>query len=259
MIKILSVGNSFAQDAQKYVPAIAAADGIEIMTGNLFIGGCSLETHWRHAKADAKEYWYHVNDNFVKMAAIQEVLMEEDWDYVTFQQSSGLSGIAKSYQPFLNKLSKYVKTLSPQSTQLIHQTWAYEIDSTHGDFLNYDCDQKKMFDGILLAYEKAALAIGENDTPAGVIPCGVAIQLARSQPLFDYANGGVSLCRDGFHAHFTLGRYLLGAVWYEFLTGHSILENSYVPFDPEFPYEISAEELAVLKKCAHDSYCQKNA
>ena len=32
----------------------------------------------------------------------------------------------------------------------------------------------------------------------------------------------MSLCRDGFHMSLVYGRYLLGAVWYETLTGQSV-------------------------------------
>ncbi len=36
---ILSMGNSFSQDAQRYLHRIAAADGVEFYICNLFIGG----------------------------------------------------------------------------------------------------------------------------------------------------------------------------------------------------------------------------
>ena len=44
-MKVLSVGNSFSVDCQRYVREIAAGNGKEITLGNLYIGGCSLERH----------------------------------------------------------------------------------------------------------------------------------------------------------------------------------------------------------------------
>ena len=38
-MKILSIGNSFSDDAQRYLRAIAASEGVEIETLNLCIGG----------------------------------------------------------------------------------------------------------------------------------------------------------------------------------------------------------------------------
>ncbi|MGN1128615.1 MAG: DUF4886 domain-containing protein, partial [Candidatus Flemingiibacterium sp.] len=45
MLKVLSIGNSFSQDAQRWLHDIAAADGVELLAKNLYIGGCSLERH----------------------------------------------------------------------------------------------------------------------------------------------------------------------------------------------------------------------
>ena len=41
-MNILSIGNSFSQDAQQYLHRIAAADSVALNTFNLMIGGCSL-------------------------------------------------------------------------------------------------------------------------------------------------------------------------------------------------------------------------
>ena len=46
-MRVLSIGNSFSQDATWYLHRIAEAGGREIETWNLYIGGCS---HYRHAK-----------------------------------------------------------------------------------------------------------------------------------------------------------------------------------------------------------------
>jgi len=251
MIKVIAIGNSFSADAVEYLREIAASGGIDMMVGNLYIGGCSLETHWKNAVSDLKAYEYYkfgeTNEVFNEVS-IKEALESEDWDYVTMQQASYLSGIFNSYEPYLANLSGYVKSLVPGAEQIIHQTWAYEIDSTHEGFLNYERDQIKMFSALKDAYKQASEAL-----KARIIPCGEAMQKARSFSLFDYANGGKSLCRDGFHASIPQGRYLLGAVWYEVLTGKSILENPYVPVDKETRSPIPEDELKVLKQCAHEA------
>ena len=45
-MKVLSIGNSFSQDAQKYLHRLAKQDGVELKTVNLYIGGCSLQRHY---------------------------------------------------------------------------------------------------------------------------------------------------------------------------------------------------------------------
>ena len=47
MICVLAIGNSFSQDATHYLHQIAASDNVEMKVVNLYIGGCSLEQHWR--------------------------------------------------------------------------------------------------------------------------------------------------------------------------------------------------------------------
>ncbi|MBO5102097.1 MAG: DUF4886 domain-containing protein, partial [Clostridia bacterium] len=60
-IKILSIGNSFSVDAQRYLHAIAEANGESIECHDIVIGGCSLERHYNNMLADAYEYGYIIN------------------------------------------------------------------------------------------------------------------------------------------------------------------------------------------------------
>lgn len=248
MIKILAIGNSFSQDTVEHLHEVGKASGLELLVGNLYIGGCSLETHWQNASTDAKAYEYYKTGQAMNMSSIREALEGEKWDYVTLQQASHDSGRPDTYYPYLNYLSDYVKTYAPQAQQIIHQTWAYEIDSDHPGFKHYNNDQKVMASALIDAYSEASEKLGLK-----IIPCGVAMQKARATALFDYANGGKTLCRDGFHASLTLGRYLLSAVWYEILTGKSILDNSYIPKSTETDAAPTEKELATLKQCAHEA------
>ena len=54
IVKILSIGNSFSQDAvEQYLHEIAAADGRQVIIGNMYIGGCSLAKHLVNAKENS--------------------------------------------------------------------------------------------------------------------------------------------------------------------------------------------------------------
>lgn len=250
VIKVLAIGNSFSDDARTFVHQIAAASGIDIVIGNLYIGGCSLERHWQNAQEDAAAYDYSKTGCANRPSSIREALEEEKWDYVTMQQASHFSGKPETYQPFLNELSAYVRQYAPQAEQLIHETWAYEIDSTHAAFPDYGRDQSRMYALLKDAYDRAARNIGG----ARIIPSGDAFQIARRHPLFDYAHGGQSLNRDGFHASLTKGRYLLGCVWVETLTGESMVGNTFVPTVADHPeLTPTAEELCALQEAAHEA------
>lgn len=62
-MKVLSIGNSFSQDAHKWLHQLAYQCGYEMDTVNLFIGGCSLETHWKNIIADNPFYDLEYNGN----------------------------------------------------------------------------------------------------------------------------------------------------------------------------------------------------
>ena len=57
-INILAIGNSFSEDATHYLHQIAKGSGIATKVVNLYIGGCSLETHCKNILDKEKAYRY---------------------------------------------------------------------------------------------------------------------------------------------------------------------------------------------------------
>ena len=101
-----------------------------------------------------------------------------------------------------------MKARAPKARLMLHKTWAYEQDSTHADFPRYDSDQRKMYDCICKACDAVSKHTGLSIIPARRRGSGDA----RAAEPFVYENGGMSLCRDGFHMSLVYGRYLLGAI-----------------------------------------------
>lgn len=227
-MKVLSIGNSFSQDAHKWLHKLAENNGFDLETVNLYIGGCSLETHWKNAKENNADYEFELNGNSTgRNISIHEALQLEKWDVITVQQVSGLSGLYETYEPYLSSLLSVIKAAQSDAKIFFHQTWAYERDSSHADFARYDNNQATMFDCIKKASEKAAKSIG-----AELIPTGTVIQILRETvPEFDYANGGISLCRDGFHLSLDYGRFAAAAVWLYTLSGKKIKTIEFENFD----------------------------
>lgn len=240
MKKILAIGNSFSQDSTAYLHDMAKHGDIETKVVNLYIGGCSLQRHDENIKNDDVAYVYELNGSEIgRLVSIKEALTEDNWDVVTMQQASHDSGVEETYFPYINNLSDYIKTYAPNAVQMLHQTWAYEIDSEHEGFARYSNDQQKMYQALKSAYEKAAAML-----KLPIIPCGDIIQRLRTLTEFDYENHGQSLCRDGFHMHFIYGRYATAAVWYQAIFKKSILDNSFMP--PKVDEKAYNEELIKL-------------
>lgn len=113
-MKILSIGNSFSEDAHKWLHDIALTDDFSIDTTNLYIGGCSLETHYNNLIKDVPAYAMQGNSgDFIKNVSIKEALESDKYNIITLQQVSGLSGKPKTYLPYITELSDFVKSVQP--------------------------------------------------------------------------------------------------------------------------------------------------
>lgn len=223
-MKILAIGNSFSQDATKYLQAVAKSAGEDMYVRNLYIGGCSLERHASNVKSGEAAYAYEEDAAKICDISVTDGLKAEKWDYVTVQQVSGKSGMPETYEPYMSELIAHIKQYAPQATIVFHRTWQYEKGSTHGSFPNYGCDRDKMFECIVNATSEAAKRYGIE-----IIKSGDAVHRAVELPEFDPEQGGVSVYRDGFHLGLTYGRYLASLVWFEFFTGKSAKEVTFAP------------------------------
>jgi len=226
MIKILDIGNSFSQDATHYIHQIAAADNVDIKVVNLYIGGCSLERHWNNIQNETEGYLLEENGYSTgAYVSVQQALAMEEWDYVVTQQVSQDSGFKETYEPYLKHIIEYIKGKLPNVKILLHETWAYEMDSLQSGFKRYNYSQQEMYNKLSSTYKQVAK---EMELP--LIPCGDVIQEIRKNEPFLYEHGGMSICRDGFHMNVIYGRYLLAATWYKIITGNAICKKVYNTF-----------------------------
>ncbi|MBO5797077.1 MAG: DUF4886 domain-containing protein [Clostridia bacterium] len=244
MISLLSIGNSFSQDAHRWLYDIATAAGVEVECVNLYIGGCSLKQHWHNAESGEVAYEYELNAVMQKRVALLEALREQAWDIVTLQQVSGHSGRPASYLPYLPDLAALVRQECPNARLYFHQTWSYEVDSDHGDFPAYNRDQREMDRRIADAAEMACKLIG-----VPLIPTGEVIRRLRQLPAFDYPKGGLSLHRDGFHLSWDYGRYAAAATWCATLFERDLEKSAaFLPPDTD-PALLSAIRRVVGEVC----------
>lgn len=242
VVKILAVGNSFSEDAvEQYLYELAAANGDSLVIGNAYIGGCSLQRHLDNVNGDREEYRYRKiiggeKTTHPSKVSIGFCLADEDWDYITFQQASGYSGVDSTYWP-LPELIAYARrhASKPDVEFLFHQTWAYAQHSTHDRFKNYGNDQQEMYRAIVKTVGKHA----KKNKIKRIIPSGTAIQNGRTSFLGDH------FCRDGYHLSWTLGRYTAACAWVEVFTGKSAVGNTYVPDN------MTALEARVAQRAAH--------
>lgn len=240
-MKVLCIGNSFSQDATRYLHQIS--DG-EIFVRNLYIGGCSLETHWNNIVGANRFYGRQDNGSDSECdTSINEALLEMDWDFITVQQVSHFSGMPETYEPYLTNVLNFVKEKCPNAKIVFHRTWAYDDKSTHGGFANYDNNRHKMNEAIIKTSDHFA-----NVHNLPIIPNCEAVESARQLPEFQ---GELNVNRDGFHLSLDYGRYLAGLTMYGFFTGKNPLDATYEPdnTDPKINEKLKkiASELTFSK------------
>ena len=173
IMNILSIGNSFSEDAQRYLHEVAVADGFDLDTYNIVLGGCSLSMHYENMTGKANPYCFHKNSKGIKNeATLDDALLSGNYDVITIQQVSHLANKYDTYQPYLNEVIAYVRKFAPNAKIALHQTWAYEQDSDRLKLVAKYENHTDMFNDIKLAYDKAAKEINADF----IIPSGELFQ-----------------------------------------------------------------------------------
>ncbi len=222
-VKLLAIANSFSDDCMEHVYGILQSLGVEdIQLGNLYIGGCSIQTHCANARGDLPAYEYRTNEtgvwNNTPEYKMGDAIDLKEWDFIFTQQYSGHSGMAETYDD-LDELLAYVKGRVKGNPKYGWQlTWAYAEDAQPPAFADYDNSQEKMYECIVNAVKTKVVPKGLT-----VIPSGTAIQNAR------LCLGDV-FTRDGFHLDLGIGRYIAGLCVVKALVG---LDIDGVTFAPE--------------------------
>lgn len=242
-INIMIIGNSYTVDAaNQNLCELLDAAGFDARVGSLYIGGCTLERHWRTVAdtTEHKRYDYYritaAGSEKIPGATIADALRDGPWDWVVFQQGSGLNGIYESHFPWLHYLEGYVQAfLEPASYRTAYQqSWAFHRSCTRKAFVHYGFDHDRM---LSMVVDAARRLRSEVDV---VIPSFAAVENGRATYLGD------TFHRDNTsHLEKTYGRFTVACTWFEALTGLNVVLNPYRP-------EGMSEELAALcRECAH--------
>lgn len=241
ILKVLAIGNSFSEDGiENYLHDLAKAENKQIIIGNMYIGGAPVKLHVKNASTNNKAYAYRkINlegvKNETKKVSLEEALKDENWDYISLQQASTFSGKYDVIIKDLPQLIDYVKSLAPNAKLVYHQTWAYQQDSKHKGFANYNNNQATMYKSIMDATKR----IHKSKSFAFVVPAGTAIQNARTSSVGDHYT------RDGYHLELNYGRFTAACAWYEKLFNADVRTN---PYKPEKVSELQAK---IAKEAAH--------
>ena len=259
-VRLLTIGNSFSQNATRYLSDLAKAGGHELIHKPLVIAGAPLELHATMARK-------HAQDPLDKAGlystgrGLQEELQADKWDFVTIQQASILSHDLATYRPYARRLYDIIRTNAPQAEVVMHETWTYRCDdprfAAKAPKPGEPATQEAMYRGLTNAYRTIAGQLGVR-----LLPVGEAFYLADTDPKWGYRPDpefnpktaqspalpdqahslnmgwrwdGKKLNFDGHHAN-VAGQYLGACVFYEVMFGESVVGNGFNPkrLDPDY-------------------------
>ena len=213
VIRLLSIGNSYSEDALAYVPFILQNMGVdaEIKIGILMKSSADLEEHVDCFNNERNAYTFQLYNGGTawqsfSSKSIQWALDNYQWDIISLQQSSQDAFNWSSYQPWCNKLINLVSEYVGYPIKFIwYQPQARPASTNSGS--NWS-------DATITSHYEATAAASQrvlNETVCEVcVPVGTAIQNARSiatlKALGDYASNanntsglGYLTPNDGVH------------------------------------------------------------
>lgn len=273
-LRVLSIGNSFSLDAFSYMPFImkAVAPQVFLKLDIMYIGGGSLNefynaldsTTWAPVDAGTPtnftHFWSHGAEpwNAQRDVPMIDVIDSHPWDVIVLQQQSNMSRDYSTYQPYLNQIIDWLDEKAPWQHE-----YAWLITPSYPDNLPRlapDTTSVQMFERILQC-------VGNVQQDTGIellLPCGTAIQNARTTPLdslgdlghlFDYLHlqEGIPCLIEAYAATAALlARYgLSDNVWTDTTwVDEQWLQAKNIQEINGAPVGMSEENRALAKQCA---------
>ena len=278
-LRLFVVGNSFSNNATRFLPELAKSGGHELIIGKAQTGGCSFERHWNAVEASLA----NAEDPKGKIyggKSLREHMGAGPWDVITIQQYSLLSPDPATYHPFSEKLHAHLKQLQPAAEIVVHQTWAYRVDAAKFGLTapgRNATSQREMWEKSRAAYRQLA-----QNFHARVLPVGDAFWRVDSHPKWGFKPDTTfdektatfpalpnqthslhvgyrwspekKLGKDANHAN-VAGEYLGALVWYGVLFKESPENAAFVPpgIDAEFATHLRRVAAEVVREAATEN------
>lgn len=280
-LKVLTIGNSFADSIFTYMPDIAKDfPDCKLVLDRANIGGCSLKRHWREfvraeKNPDHKAYTVYGYKE-IPPYTLQSKLVEQKWDIISIHQAASFAWKWESYEPYAENLIKAIRKLAPQAEIVVQQTWSFRADALQ--YRKWKITPRQKYEKTDECCRKLAEKYNLR-----IVPVGLAVEKYREQTpvkvklceqeelknfkypdLPDHRTGevvGVTRWQysrktksryvraDVKHLN-TKGRYLQACVWFGLLFDKKCSDIKFVPPAKDL---VTAEDTVLLKKCAQQA------
>ncbi|MCF0202938.1 MAG: DUF4886 domain-containing protein [Bacteroidaceae bacterium] len=207
-LRVLAIGNSYADDATRYLKHIVSSAGIDNKRLCIYVASRSAYSlkHWYDVYTSNETVALRRDVGLIEMkknASLQE-LFAQNWDIIVFQQYSRASDNFSTFNPYLDRLANAAVSLCKNKNVCIawHMTWNYWTG-----YADYPVTEAR-YDKIV----EAAREMSESNRILTIIPTGTAIENARHSSSL---KTGHDLTRDGVHLSYGTGCYIAACTWFE--------------------------------------------
>ena len=239
VLRVLSLGNSFAEDTSQFIEGMMGAAGLDKSKFCYYFTFKSGATLAQYASNYVSGESYSCIDKTGSYSTTPRAgtysmpnssgslkrIVSQDWDLILLQQASTDAYDWTTYQPYLSRLISYIKRDCPKACIGFMLTWATTYTgTTHAPSysqrleMNMNCAKKVLHE------------VGIDF----IVPVGTAIQNARNTSLEDSDH----LLRDNRHLNTGVGRYVAGCAFFDAVlapfygvsvVGNSLTTNSGTP------------------------------
>lgn len=277
-LNLLLIGNSYSTYWTTELWGLLDAAGYKnVSVCNVYYSGCTFEQHWTWYETNQSNYKFYVSDNATARKeytgkSLSFALEYKNWDAFSLQQSNKWAGSRDKFinatSPYLPKIEGLLRDEFPNARIFWQQNWSHELGEGSYQSPNTLENVRRVYLEVGLEYC--------NSYNFTLVPLGEAWPLVRHDPLFYQVEApankntptkslhtrvqhagalkgeiiNTDLSHDGDIGG---GQYLNACVWFETLTGKSVVGNS---FRPEYPYKntvlkLTEEQIKALQNAAH--------
>ena len=218
-MRILAVGNSFAQDTFTWLPLVAKNLGFtDFYAARLYQGGCSINLHLENLEQSLPIYTYAVWDGVAwvqqKNYKSADAIADGPWDYIVIQHGTRDGSRYSKPESYakLPQLIRAIKALAPDAKIVFNMTWVGEGNKPKSEMPEYEGRLDVLYRDIATLTKDLVAPMDGIDM---VCPTGTAIENLRR-----IYRG--PLCRDGYHLSLDLGRFAAAVAFFHTLTGAKV-------------------------------------
>lgn len=261
-IKVLSLGNSFAQDGSQYLDRLMTAAGVDASKYCYYFtfeSGATLAGYVSWYKNGRTINCIDKNDSYTSTPRAGNIIMtssgslktiiSQDWDVIVLQQASTDAWNWDTYQPYLTELIGLIKRDCPNATIAWYHTWrTHSGDETVSVMPAQKAPRYEYrFDMLIDNVKKVKNEIGIDI----IIPVGTAIENIRSTSF----NDSKDMMRDDKHLKYGVPMYVAGCTWMDTIfapiLGKSCLGNTLTIGEGTDTIPVTDDNKLLCQQCAH--------